>query len=155
MTTASANCEGAGINEGRLGYLLNSPRAGHAPLYRCRRSNGEHFNSFSSNCEGSQYVTEHILGYARTDGNQSYNIATLSSGSGSDQCMGRCGLGCGWMPWEAWTPECLEHDQCVAQRGHLRCVGGFFEAAISYVEVGVRNLVKAVVDVVSSIFDWF
>ncbi len=155
MESTASNCEGAGTNESRLGYLLTSPRAGHAALYRCRQPNGEHFNSFSSACEGSQYVTEYILGYARTDANQSYNVATLSSGAGSNECYGRCGLGCGWMPWEAWTSECLEHDQCVDQKGHLACIGGLFKAAVSYVEVGVKTLVKAVVDVISSVFDWF
>ena len=155
MTSTSSNCEGAGLNEGRLGYLLTSPRSGHAPLYRCRQSTGEHFNSFDPNCEGSQYVTEYILGYARTDGNHFYHKATLSSGSGSNDCFGRCGLGCSWMPWEAWTSECYEHDQCVAQHGHLACLGVFADAAISYVEAGVKQLVKAVADIVSSIFDWF
>ena len=155
MESTSATCEGAGTNEGRLGYLLSSPRAGHAALYRCRQPNGEHFNSFSSTCEGTQYTTEYILGYARTDGNQYYHKAALSTGPGSNDCVGRCGMGCSWMPWDAWTSECLEHDQCVANHGHLSCIGGLFEAAISYVEVGVKSLVKAVVDAVSSFFDWF
>ncbi len=153
MTSTSSTCEGQGAPEFRLGYLLTSPRSGHAAFYRCRTSRGEHFNSFSSTCEGQ--IREGILGYARTDANQYYHKATLSSGSGSNDCLGRCGLGCSWMPWEAYTPECLEHDQCVAAHGHMGCLGKFFVAAVSYVEAGVKSLFKAVADVVSSIFDWF
>ncbi len=150
MESTASNCEGT-VSEGVLGYLLDSPRSGHAAFYRCVHSDGQHFSSFDADCEG--HVTEGILGYARVDGHQWHNHAVLSSGSG--ECVGRCGAGCEWMPWEAWTPECLDHDECVEDNGHLLCVGSFFDAAVSYVEAGFKSLAKAVVDAVTSVFDWF
>jgi hypothetical protein len=51
--------------------------------------------------------------------------------AGNNQCTGRCGIGCTWMPYEASTPECLAHDQCLANSftANPVCWGPLFDAA--------------------------
>lgn len=56
--------------------------------------------------------------------------------AGNNQCTGRCGIGCTWMPYEASTPECLAHDQCLANSSTANpvCWGPLFDAAaLSYI----------------------
>jgi hypothetical protein len=55
---------------------------------------------------------------------------------GNTSCTGRCGIGCTWMPYEAWTPECLVHDQCLqsTSTANPACWGPMFDvAATSYI----------------------
>lgn len=157
MLSTQSGCEGT-AKEGVIGYLLTSSRSGHVPVYRCRndQNRGEHFWSTSSGCEGR--VTEGLLGYALPS-NQVYTRTTMSNNSSqNNDCFGRCGLGCGWMPWEAWTPECRAHDQCVADHNgnQLPCLDGrFLAAAASYVWAGFKSLVKSIGHAIKSFFDWF
>ena len=149
MASTASNCEIGYGNEGVLGYLLTSPRAGHAALYRCKqRNSGDHFMSTSSSCEG--HITEYVLGYYRVG-----EVATdvrLNEGKVDNECLGRCGLGCGWMPWEAWTSECRRHDECVRDRGHLACLPQLAPAAISYVVAGAKTLLRSIGNAVKSFF---
>jgi hypothetical protein len=155
MDSLASNCEIGVGPEAVLGYLLDSWAPNHVGLYRCRQGNGEHFNSTDAGCEGQYY--DGFLGWAPADGFESYPQAALNQGGVSNDCLGRCGVGCGWMPWEAWTSECYAHDVCVQNHGYLapQCLVSFIPAAISYVWAGVKSLVHAVVDFVSSIFSWF
>lgn len=153
MISLQSSCEGT-TSEGLLGYLLTSDAAGHVPVYRCRndQANGDHFWSTASNCEGR--VTEHLLGYALP----STTVGTetiLNSGTVNNDCLGRCGLGCGWMPWEAWTSSCRTHDECVRDNGHLACVGKLLPASISYVVAGAKSLFRSVMNKIKSVFRWF
>jgi hypothetical protein len=69
MVSTSPSCEIGVSAEMNLGYLLNSPRAGHGPLYRCRNpiDAHDHFISPASDCNGPNYATEYILGYYKLD----------------------------------------------------------------------------------------
>lgn len=62
---------------------------------------------------------------------------TVSFGRvGNVDCTGRCGIGCTWMPYDAWTPECLVHDQCLqsTSTANPACWGPMFDAAaVSYI----------------------
>ncbi len=155
MTSMNSTCEGAGTREATLGYVLTSPRSGHVAWYRCRvAGSNEHFTSLSSTCEGQ--VVEGVLGYIRADGNQFYHQTVMNQNSVNNDCYGRCGWGCTWMPWEAWTDECAEHDRCVRDNGFFHCLDGrFLRAAVSYVEAGLKSLVKAVGSFLKHVFDWF
>lgn len=152
MDTGDPGCEGYGYVEATLGYALDGPAAGHVGLYRCRndQARGEHFVSTDPGCEGR--VTEHLLGYIRVD--DTFTQTPLS-GQNEDECLGRCGLGCSWMPWDAWTSECMAHDQCVANHGHLACLPQLIPAAISYVWAGAKSLVKTITNFVEDLFSWW
>ncbi len=151
MESPASNCEGY-PNEGVLGYLCTSATSGHQALYRCRTyGGGEHFNSTNSGCEG--HIREFTLGYGKPG--YSYHANTMADTSGTGDCMGRCGLGCSWMPWESYTSACYEHDLCVQQHGHLACLPSLFKATVSYVLDGAVQLIKSVAHAIKSIFDWF
>ncbi len=154
MLSPDPNCEGR-TREGLMGYLLTGSRSGHVAIYRCRndQQKGDHFWSTDPNCEGR--VTEFRLGYGRLS-NKQYNRTDLNSGAVNNDCLGRCGNGCSWMPWEAWTSACRRHDECVRDNGHLHCLDGrFLDAAISYVVAGVKSLIKSIGNAIKSFFDWF
>lgn len=152
MTSLAANCEGAGYVEAQLGYALDNWAPGHTGLYRCRNAQArdEHFVSTDPGCEGR--VPEGLLGYIRLD--DSFQQAELQ-GAPDNECLGRCGLGCSWMPWEAWTSECRAHDECVRDNGQLACLGSFVDAAVSYVWAGVKTLVKTVTSFIKGIFSFW
>lgn len=153
MISLSSSCEGT-KSEGLLGYVLTSSASGHIPMYRCRndQNNGEHFWSSSSTCEGK--TTEALLGYVLPSSSGGTENS-LNSGVVNNDCIGRCGLGCSWMPWEAVTSQCRAHDECVRDHGHLACVGKLLPAAISYVAVGLKTLVRSIMNKVKSFFRWF
>jgi hypothetical protein len=154
MLSTDYNCEGT-KRERRIGYLLKSARSGHVAVYRCRSdsNNGEHFWSTDYYCEGK--TREYRLGYALPSHNQ-HNQHNLNSGTVNNDCTGRCGLGCSWMPWEAWTPECRRHDECVRDNGHLKCLDGrMLDAAVSYVAAGAKQLVRSIGNAIKSFFRWF
>lgn len=51
-----------------------------------------------------------------------------------NDCHGCCGPGC-WgchLLGNCYTDACKAHDTCVAQHGHLRCLGGLLRAIQSY-----------------------
>jgi hypothetical protein len=153
MLSTQSGCEGAKF-EGRIGYLLQSSRSGHVPVYRCRNdnNNGEHFWSVDYNCEG--YAREGLLGYALPS-NNTVQQNDLNRGAVNNDCLGRCGLGCTWMPWEAWTSQCLRHDECVRDHGHLKCLDGrMLDAALSYVAAGAKQLVRSIGNTIKSFFRW-
>jgi len=156
MESLDPNCEGW-VNEGVLGYLLAAPYSGHSALYRCRndQAKGEHFTSTDPGCEGR--VTEGPLGYFLANTFQGYAQASLNESPTRTDCMGRCGYGCNWMPWEAWTSACYDHDLCVRDKGllHPECIVKMVPAAVSYVVAGVKQLVHSVVSFVKKIFKWF
>ena len=153
-----AACLSGDIDEGTLGYALQSPRTGHVKLMQCKvASQTKHyFMSFDPNCEGQQ-----------VEGNFGYVIqsstppeAILSSGA-SSQCMGRCGMGCdGWMPASLagkniYTDQCLAHDQCVQNNGLLACMNGtFVAAAISYSVMENFLIVRAIGNALKSLINW-
>lgn len=67
---------------------------------------------------------------------------TLGEGEGMPQfavgnnCFGCCGPGC-WgchLLGDCYTDACRAHDACVAQHGHLKCLGGLLKAIRSYFE---------------------
>ncbi len=151
MESTNSNCEGYPV-ESVLGYACSSYKAGHTAWYRCRtNSGGEHFNSTNSGCEG--HIKEYTLGWVKPG--YSYHQNTMADTSRTDDCMGRCGLGCSWMPWNSYTSACLEHDLCVEQKGHLACLPKLFTATVSYVLDGAVQLIKSVASAIKSIFDWF
>ena len=56
------NCENM-FNMGPMGYLYNNKVSNSIPIYRCFiKSNGDHFISSSSNCEGKG-TQESFMGY--------------------------------------------------------------------------------------------
>lgn len=50
-----------------------------------------------------------------------YNSKLDSFTNSSDECHGLCGLGC-IAPGAISTPECISHDNCVDEHGHLECL---------------------------------
>jgi hypothetical protein len=75
------------------------------------------------------------------------------------ECMGRCGASCnGWMPFGGgiYTSECMTHDQCVKDHGHLypTCIALLAPAAVSYLVKAAQNLVKKAWNSVKHFFGW-
>ena len=62
----------------------------------------------------------------------------------ANDCFGCCGPGC-WGCTGCYTDACREHDQCVADHGHLRCLAGLIAATKSLIE---ECLLAAVANVV-------
>ena len=61
LLSLDVGCEGL-TPLGPVGYIYNQPAANRVALYRCHvSSNGDHFISGNSSCEGQ--VFEHQLGY--------------------------------------------------------------------------------------------
>jgi hypothetical protein len=159
INTGSGCVQAGDVNEGVLGYALTSARAGHVALRRCAIGTGT---------DGHWYVTDGGCGADADKGILGYVVpvpapppeASLSTGKTND-CMGRCGMGCnGWMPASLvganiYTDQCLAHDQCVAQKGLLACMNGTFVlAAISYSVATDILIVRAIGDALKSVFHW-
>ena len=67
--TTNSSCEGAGRNEGELGYVSTTPKCGAVPLYRLvKAENGDHFYTISDEerdaaVQVSNYTQEQVVGY--------------------------------------------------------------------------------------------
>ena len=61
LYTADVNCEGAGTNEGAMGYIAPSPICGSTPLYRLYyAATGDHFYTTSDSERASAIAGGHV-----------------------------------------------------------------------------------------------
>lgn len=70
-------------------------------------------------------------------------VMVADSGAGApaqaaNDCFGCCGPGC-WGCTGCYTDACRAHDQCVADHGHLRCLGGLIPAIGSLISECLLN----------------
>jgi hypothetical protein len=105
-------------------------------LESCQRSDQDGFLLFPSCSTGNRLLSHDATTHC-------FLAEAVRSGPGSDDCLGRCGPGCG-CGWNRYTYDCGDHDRCCRVHGSClnprdaSCGDEWWEAADDFVPVTTR-----------------
>ncbi|WP_339937015.1 hypothetical protein [Undibacterium luofuense] len=78
--------------------------------------------------------------------NQKAGFKIAGAEDDNNDCHGMCGPGC-FNPGNISTPECLGHDNCVQEYGHLQCIFSVPEGCVE-----CNSLVEAIISYLGALF---